>query len=197
MQWVGSYINTRHLISEEESSLNNMKAYNVEKVGLAIIKFLDSPNENSFEQFSNKIFNLFKLFRRQQLKIGSISKLFQLMPKSSADSFNHFFYQYPIFSLGSLFASGALIVTLTLKIFTMLPEEAVFYLVIPGLFLYGPSLAEKGYTFILKCINSEDGDFNNPKIAEIRSKYKNLLMFSDKDSKSMRVVSPSFTFGKQ
>lgn len=159
MRWIGPHINREIMpwisledesLSLEKKSSNNMEILDHEMVGIAIMQFLDCPNQNSFEQFNNEITGL--LSSSPRLEIDLINKIRELMPKSSTDLFNHFVNQNPIFSFASLLGSGALI----LKICNMLALDEITLLVAGGLILYGPSLAEQGFTLVSKYINSED-----------------------------------------
>lgn len=206
MRWIGPYVNRKNMpyfsswdekrLLEKPSS-NEIAALDVEVIGITIINFLDQPNQISFEQLRHKIYEFFKLLNKfPQLEDNLIIKLIELIPKSSTDSFNHFFSDNTILASSGLIASCILI----FKICNVLALDLTILMAV-GLFLYGSSLAEKGYTLFSKCLNSEDKySFNNSKIAEIRSKNRNLLMFPDisstKDKLDIQPIGSSITFGK-
>ncbi|MBA2709873.1 MAG: hypothetical protein H0U57_04685 [Tatlockia sp.] len=184
LRWIGPYINREMSFflfpSQDENELVDQpfskgEPPNTEKIGLSIINFLDSLNQNSFEELRNESFNFFESLKEfPQLKKNLIYELIKLTPETTTDSFNQIFNLYPISAYGGLFASGLFILTLC----EMLAPKEATYLIAAGLVLYGPSLAEKGYTLISKHFNHEDKvSFNNVKLAEIRSKNRNLFMF--------------------
>jgi len=180
MRWIGTDINYEKslpfLLTREADrflevkSLNNTNQLDFDKIGTSIIHFLDCPNQYSFEQFGNVMTEIFSHCPR--LGADSRNKIFELMPLSSTHLFNRFLGEHPIFS----FFSGIMII----KMLNMLSLNGIVLLLVYGSPLYSPSLAEKGFAFLSKCVNGEDRDgFNSLALAEIRKKNKGLLLFSD------------------
>jgi hypothetical protein len=165
----------------EKSLSNDIEIPDVEKVVLAIIKYLDSPNQNSFEQLRNEAFNFFALLNNfPHLKKDQIRTLIGLMPESSTYLFNQFVSRLPTYANGIAYGSLLASFISISKICELFSHDLSVLVVgglFLGLFLYAPYLAEKGYSLFLQLINAPDK--TNIKYAEIMTKNKNLSVFSN------------------